>query len=191
MCGRTCQHGFHTEMMRAFKARPQLGFAVWRKTLVDAAIFREASRTTVPACAKADLASVLRTVLSGPRLWPDQAQPACVSRKPRSDRQRAWNFDRHLQSHATTVTCQRCCRLPRRHAYDKDCAPSRSRALASRKRAAGSAARAVRTRASERLAVGQRLGPVLRPSPVLESSPSAGTACGAGRATERIVGSTR
>lgn len=32
----------HTELVRAFKARPQLAFAVWRETLIDAAIFREA-----------------------------------------------------------------------------------------------------------------------------------------------------
>src|SRR5262249_55693697 len=56
-----------------------------------------------------------------------------------------------------------------------------------RESAAGSAARALRTRASERPAVGQRLG---RSSgrgwpPVLESSPSTGSACGAGRTTER------
>jgi CRP-like cAMP-binding protein len=32
----------HGDIVRAFKARPQLGFAVWRETLIDAAIFREA-----------------------------------------------------------------------------------------------------------------------------------------------------
>jgi CRP-like cAMP-binding protein len=32
----------HSDLVRAFKARPQLGFAVWRETLIDAAIFREA-----------------------------------------------------------------------------------------------------------------------------------------------------
>jgi CRP-like cAMP-binding protein len=32
----------HTELIKAFKARPSLGFAVWRETLIDAAIFREA-----------------------------------------------------------------------------------------------------------------------------------------------------
>ena len=32
----------HSDIVRAFKARPQLGFAVWRETLIDAAIFREA-----------------------------------------------------------------------------------------------------------------------------------------------------
>jgi CRP-like cAMP-binding protein len=30
------------DMVKAFKARPQLSFAVWRETLIDAAIFREA-----------------------------------------------------------------------------------------------------------------------------------------------------
>jgi CRP-like cAMP-binding protein len=32
----------HGDIIKAFKARPQLGFAVWRETLIDAAIFREA-----------------------------------------------------------------------------------------------------------------------------------------------------
>ena len=32
----------HGDIVRAFKARPQLGFAIWRETLIDAAIFREA-----------------------------------------------------------------------------------------------------------------------------------------------------
>lgn len=32
----------HANIVRAFKSRPQLGFAVWRETLIDAAIFREA-----------------------------------------------------------------------------------------------------------------------------------------------------
>ena len=32
----------HSDLVKAFKARPQLGFAVWRETLIDAAIFREA-----------------------------------------------------------------------------------------------------------------------------------------------------
>lgn len=32
----------HGDIVRAFKARPQLSFAVWRETLIDAAIFREA-----------------------------------------------------------------------------------------------------------------------------------------------------
>jgi CRP-like cAMP-binding protein len=32
----------HSDIVRAFKARPSLGFAIWRETLIDAAIFREA-----------------------------------------------------------------------------------------------------------------------------------------------------
>jgi CRP-like cAMP-binding protein len=32
----------HGDMVKAFKARPPLGFAVWRETLIDASIFREA-----------------------------------------------------------------------------------------------------------------------------------------------------
>lgn len=32
----------HAELVSAFKARPALGFAIWRETLIDAAIFREA-----------------------------------------------------------------------------------------------------------------------------------------------------
>jgi CRP-like cAMP-binding protein len=32
----------HGDMIKAFKARPPLGFAIWRETLIDAAIFREA-----------------------------------------------------------------------------------------------------------------------------------------------------
>jgi CRP-like cAMP-binding protein len=32
----------HGELHRSFKLRPQLGFAIWRETLIDAAIFREA-----------------------------------------------------------------------------------------------------------------------------------------------------
>lgn len=32
----------HGDIVKAFKARPPLGFAVWRETLIDAAIFREA-----------------------------------------------------------------------------------------------------------------------------------------------------
>ena len=32
----------HSDIVKSFKARPQLGFAIWRETLIDAAIFREA-----------------------------------------------------------------------------------------------------------------------------------------------------
>jgi len=32
----------HREMLRLFKRRPAIGFSIWRETLVDAAIFREA-----------------------------------------------------------------------------------------------------------------------------------------------------
>jgi CRP-like cAMP-binding protein len=32
----------HSDMVTAFRARPRLSFAVWRETLIDAAIFREA-----------------------------------------------------------------------------------------------------------------------------------------------------
>lgn len=32
----------HEDLIRTFRARPNLGFAVWRETLIDAAIFREA-----------------------------------------------------------------------------------------------------------------------------------------------------
>jgi CRP-like cAMP-binding protein len=32
----------HGDLVKSFKARPELGFAVWRETLIDAAIFREA-----------------------------------------------------------------------------------------------------------------------------------------------------
>jgi CRP-like cAMP-binding protein len=32
----------HRELIEAFRARPNVGFAVWRETLIDAAIFREA-----------------------------------------------------------------------------------------------------------------------------------------------------
>jgi len=32
----------HKELLSAFKLRPSLGFAIWRETLIDAAIFREA-----------------------------------------------------------------------------------------------------------------------------------------------------
>jgi CRP-like cAMP-binding protein len=32
----------HKEVLRAFERRPALGFAIWRETLLDAAIFREA-----------------------------------------------------------------------------------------------------------------------------------------------------
>lgn len=32
----------HIDIVKAFKARPPLGFAIWRETLIDAAIFREA-----------------------------------------------------------------------------------------------------------------------------------------------------
>jgi CRP-like cAMP-binding protein len=41
----------HGEMVRAFKSRPSLAFAVWRETLIDAAIFREAiTRVTNLIC---------------------------------------------------------------------------------------------------------------------------------------------
>jgi CRP-like cAMP-binding protein len=43
----------HRELLAAFDRRPQLGFAIWRETLIDAAIFREAitsnSARTMPA----------------------------------------------------------------------------------------------------------------------------------------------
>jgi CRP-like cAMP-binding protein len=32
----------HTQILRAFERRPSLGIAIWRETLLDAAIFREA-----------------------------------------------------------------------------------------------------------------------------------------------------
>lgn len=32
----------HKEIVRAFERRPPIGFAIWRETLIDAAIFREA-----------------------------------------------------------------------------------------------------------------------------------------------------
>jgi CRP-like cAMP-binding protein len=32
----------HKEVIRAFERRPSVGFAIWRETLIDAAIFREA-----------------------------------------------------------------------------------------------------------------------------------------------------
>ncbi|MBA7699191.1 hypothetical protein ES703_107879 [subsurface metagenome] len=32
----------HGDIVKAFKARPPLGFAIWRETLIDAAVFREA-----------------------------------------------------------------------------------------------------------------------------------------------------
>jgi len=32
----------HKELLAAFDRRPSLGFAIWRETLIDAAIFREA-----------------------------------------------------------------------------------------------------------------------------------------------------
>jgi CRP-like cAMP-binding protein len=32
----------HKEIIKAFDRRPQVGFAIWRETLIDAAIFREA-----------------------------------------------------------------------------------------------------------------------------------------------------
>ena len=32
----------HKELTKAFNRRPQVGFAIWRETLIDAAIFREA-----------------------------------------------------------------------------------------------------------------------------------------------------
>ncbi len=59
------------------------------------------------------------------------------------------------------VTCHRCCRLPRRHAYQglRSFAGSNSRFANAQP---VSAARALRTRASEQPAVGQRVGPVGR-----------------------------
>jgi CRP-like cAMP-binding protein len=43
----------HRELIAAFDRRPNLGFAIWRETLIDAAIFREAitnnSARTMPA----------------------------------------------------------------------------------------------------------------------------------------------
>lgn len=43
----------HKALLAAFNSRPQVGFAIWRETLVDAAIFREAitnnSARTMPA----------------------------------------------------------------------------------------------------------------------------------------------
>src|SRR5258707_15199650 len=32
----------HKQMLSAFSRRPSIGFAIWRETLIDAAIFREA-----------------------------------------------------------------------------------------------------------------------------------------------------
>jgi CRP-like cAMP-binding protein len=42
----------HKDIIRAFSTRPEVGFAIWRETLIDAAIFREAitnnsARTTL------------------------------------------------------------------------------------------------------------------------------------------------
>jgi CRP-like cAMP-binding protein len=38
----------HKELIAAFNRRPSIGFAIWRETLIDAAIFREAITTTAP-----------------------------------------------------------------------------------------------------------------------------------------------
>ena len=135
----------------------------------------------------ADLASILRIVFIGPASGLIKHNQ--LTRKTRSDRRTAWNFDRHRQSHTTTVhngyvppvlPTSATARLPPRTAL------LRGVELWLREGAQPvSAARAL-SRASERPAVGQRLGPVLRPSwpPVLESSPPRGTACGVGRTTE-------
>src|ERR1700744_6721962 len=32
----------HKQLLKLFEARPSVGFAIWRETLIDAAIFREA-----------------------------------------------------------------------------------------------------------------------------------------------------
>jgi hypothetical protein len=65
---------------------------VWRKRRSTPPFLWSHHGQHCPPCANADLASVLRIVLSGPRLWPDQAQPACASRKPRSDRRKGLEF---------------------------------------------------------------------------------------------------
>jgi CRP-like cAMP-binding protein len=44
----------HKNLLRAFESRPKVGFAVWRETLIDAAIFREAitNNSTRPPLAR-------------------------------------------------------------------------------------------------------------------------------------------
>jgi CRP-like cAMP-binding protein len=46
----------HKEMLKAFERRPSLGFAVWRETLIDAAIFRETITSNSGRNAQARLA---------------------------------------------------------------------------------------------------------------------------------------
>ncbi|MGB8090261.1 MAG: Crp/Fnr family transcriptional regulator, partial [Pseudolabrys sp.] len=46
----------HKEMVKAFERRPSLGFAVWRETLIDAAIFRETITSNSGRNAQARLA---------------------------------------------------------------------------------------------------------------------------------------
>ncbi|UYO49988.1 Crp/Fnr family transcriptional regulator [Rhodopseudomonas palustris] len=46
----------HREILRMFEARPGLGFAIWRETLVEAAIFREAITNNSARTMKARMA---------------------------------------------------------------------------------------------------------------------------------------
>ena len=55
----------HKDMMATFDRRPSIAFAIWRETLIDAAIFREAvTNNSARTSVRADGSSVLRTVLS-------------------------------------------------------------------------------------------------------------------------------
>ncbi|HEY0328287.1 MAG TPA: hypothetical protein VGC77_04235 [Rhodopseudomonas sp.] len=58
----------HNELRAAFHRRPPIGFALWRETLIDAAIFREAITDNSARTMPARMAPVLRTGLSRSRL---------------------------------------------------------------------------------------------------------------------------
>jgi CRP-like cAMP-binding protein len=79
----------HKELLAAINRRPSVGFAIWRETLIDAAIFREA----ITIDASADGPSVLRAVLSRPFNRLDAGQYARPAHQPCSIGRNTWNVD--------------------------------------------------------------------------------------------------
>ena len=60
----------HKELLATFERWPSVAFAIWRETLIDAAIFREAITNNSARTRPARLGHFfLRTVLSGTGIW--------------------------------------------------------------------------------------------------------------------------
>jgi CRP-like cAMP-binding protein len=94
----------HAEIVKAFKARPSLGFAIWRETLIDAAIFREAITNNSARPVLARMAHLFCELFyRAPRLRSDEGEPPPAAPQPRSTRRGARDGDCHGQAYAAAT----------------------------------------------------------------------------------------